>query len=483
MWVVDAGEDNITEFSFGTAWDIRTLKREQEISISGQVSIARGIFFRRTDGKKMYILNDNEINEYDLTVGWDISTATHLRVKDTSGDFTGGNGIFFEDDGTHLFCVETTNDIVIQYTLTTAWDISSITSFTTFGISGQTLFPQDVFFKSDGTVMYVIDGQNEDIVMYELSAAWDITSAGFTTGDRFALPVLPFTTAAFGRVKSDGLTIFAGGNGADACGQWDLSVAYDIASIVTANGDGYLAGYVPLQGHGLFMHPDGTSFYVLNETADRVMKYPLSTPFDLSSVDPNDYTTFYLGNEGRQPKDVFIGDGGSKMYILDDDNNQVNQYALSTNYDITTASFTAALSISGQETLGRGLYLSPDGDKLFVIGEQADEINQYTLSTPWTITSATFNKLFDCTTEEAQPMGVWICDDGLKMFIVGVNGDEINQYDISPAFDLGTVTPTKVFSVSSQDNNPRGLSFSLNGKKMYVQGDTGNDINEYDLTS
>ena len=39
------------------------------------------------------------------------------------------------------------------------------------------------------------------------------------------------------------------------------------------------------------------------------------------------------------------------------------------------------------------------------------------------------------------------------------------------------------FDVSTQDTTPRGLAFNNDGTKMFVVGDTGNDINEYTLTT
>ena len=39
------------------------------------------------------------------------------------------------------------------------------------------------------------------------------------------------------------------------------------------------------------------------------------------------------------------------------------------------------------------------------------------------------------------------------------------------------------FSVSSQENNPQGFRFNNDGTKMFVIGSSGDDINEYNLST
>ena len=72
--------------------------------------------------------------------------------------------------------------------------------------------------------------------------------------------------------------------------------------------------------------------------------------------------------------------------------------------------------------------------------------------------------------------------DGTKMFVSGNIGDDINEYTLSSAFDVSTAAFVDSFSMAAQDTNPRGLTFSTDGTKMFVVGDAGNDINEYDVT-
>ena len=69
------------------------------------------------------------------------------------------------------------------------------------------------------------------------------------------------------------------------------------------------------------------------------------------------------------------------------------------------------------------------------------------------------------------------------MFIVGDFGDEVNEYDLASPFDISDPQLASVFDVSGNDTSPQGIAFSNNGTKMFILGNSGNDVNEYDLAS
>ena len=58
-----------------------------------------------------------------------------------------------------------------------------------------------------------------------------------------------------------------------------------------------------------------------------------------------------------------------------------------------------------------------------------------------------------------------------------------NTVSVNGAYDISTATFVQDFSVATQDLTPRGLVFNSDGTKMYVVGDSGNDINEYSLST
>jgi len=161
----------------------------------------------------------------------------------------------------------------------------------------------------------------------------------------------------------------------------------------------------------------------------------------------------------------------------------VNEYTLSTAWDISTASYLQNFSVAGQETSPSGIFFKPDGTKMYVCGSSGDDVNEYNLSTAWDISTASFLQLFSVSAQELTPSGVFFKPDGTKMYIVGQSGDDVNEYNLSTAWDISTASYLQNFSVVGQDTSPSGIFFKPDGTKMYIVGFTGQGVNEYNLST
>jgi len=71
-------------------------------------------------------------------------------------------------------------------------------------------------------------------------------------------------------------------------------------------------------------------------------------------------------------------------------------------------------------------------------------------------------------------------DDGSKVYIVGTVNDNIYEYSLSTPYDISTGSYIDFLDISSQDSNPNGMAFNDDGSKVYMIGDNGN-IYEYDV--
>jgi DNA-binding beta-propeller fold protein YncE len=207
----------------------------------------------------------------------------------------------------------------------------------------------------------------------------------------------------------------------------------------------------------------------------------VAVPWDIS-------TAIYLQNfsvsaQETNPKCVFFKPDGLKMYVLGTSDNDVNEYDLSTAWDISTASYLQLFSVAAQEAASEGIFFKPDGTKMYVVGAAGDDVNEYNLSTAWDISTASYLQLFSVSAQDTAPTGIFFKPDGLKMYIVGDTGDNVNEYDLSTAWNISTASYLQLFSVASQEINPSGIFFKPDGTKMYVVGDAGNDINEYNLST
>ena len=228
---------------------------------------------------------------------------------------------------------------------------------------------------------------------------------------------------------------------------------------------------------------DGTKMYVLGDAGNDVNEYSLSTAFDISTAS---YVTQKSVAE-INPSGMSFNNDGTKMFVIGYNGDYVLEYDLTTAFDISTASFAGNAErffVRNEETFPRGLTFNNDGTNMFIIGSTGVDVNEYSLSTAFDVSSASFagnSERFSVVSQESVPLGISFNNDGTKMYVIGNSGDEVNEYSLSTAFDVSTASYVQNFSVLSQDNYPRGLTFNNNGSKMYIIGDQHNKVYEYSL--
>jgi hypothetical protein len=190
---------------------------------------------------------------------------------------------------------------------------------------------------------------------------------------------------------------------------------------------------------GISMSSDGTKMYIIGLTNDTVYQYTLSTAFDISTATYSGLSKSVSATAGT-PTSLFFKPDGTSFYITNDSTTDtVQQFNLSTAWDISTATYITAYTFT-QDTLPSGLEFSPDGTKMHLIGDTNNTVYQFALSTPWdlTTTATTPTYTFSVATQETSPQGIEFNSDGTKMYIVGVGADAILQYNLSTPWNITT---------------------------------------------
>jgi len=156
------------------------------------------------------------------------------------------------------------------------------------------------------------------------------------------------------------------------------------------------------------------------------------------------------------------------------------------NQNAFSAVFIDAFDISGQEIFPRSLAFNTDGTKMFVMGESGDDVNEYAC-TAFDVSTCSFTikagNPFPVSGQESEPQSLAFNTDGTKMFVMGFSGDDVNEYACT-AFDVSTCAysgDAERFDVSGQETTPASLAFNAAGTKMFVMGLMGDDVNEYCL--
>ena len=228
--------------------------------------------------------------------------------------------------------------------------------------------------------------------------------------------------------------------------------------------------------------------------------------FDASTRTFVDATS--IKSQERSPTGMTFSSDGTKMFVIGDSSNAVNEYALSAPFDVSTRTFIDSVSVVVHDIIPTGIAFSNDGTRLFMIGISLDKVNEYHLPVPFAFSygcnpwnACTFTggrtipphfperpdaTLFDATSirsQEVDPRGMAFSSDGTKMFVIGIAGKDVNEYTLSAPFDASTRTFVDATSISEQETIPTGIAFSSDGTKMFVIGDEGDDVNEYTLST
>ncbi len=498
------------------------------LDVSAQENNPTGVFFK-DDGTKLYIvgLGGDEVNEYTLSTAWDITTASANHAFSVSGQDTLPRGLTFSPDGTKMYiCGDAGNDIN-QYTLSTAWDLSTASYTRVFSVSGQTTAPRGIHFKTDGTKMFISGGQNT--LEYALSTAWDISTASYTQSGADVAP--SYNAGLF--FTSDGLTMYKGVwelSGGTYVYKYALSTAWDLSSaVLSESGDVQNeAGTTPF---GVYLKPDGTKMWVVGNSTDTIYQYStltttnsldlstgnafqitptsniqvgLSNPaasgtvsqatllldgavngYDLSGA-AYDSVSFSFSSQDSGPRNVAFNTSGTKMYMVGIGSDNVYQYSLSTAFDLSTASYdSVTFSVSGQDTTPLDIAFNTGGTKMYITGNSSSSVHQYSLSTAFDLSTASYDSVsFSFSSQDSVVIASAFNNDGTKIYMLGTGTDSLYQYSLSTAFDVSTTSYDSVsFSVSSQGASPLGLAFNNAGTKFYVVEADNDSVYQYSLST
>ena len=482
MYIVGQTGDDVNEYD---------LAKIPPFSVAAQEITPNDVFFK-PDGTKMYVLGQTgqDVNEYDLSTAWGASTAVYLQNFSVASQEIYPEGIFFKPDGTKMYVTGQNGDDVNEYNLSTAWDISTSVYSQSFSVASQQTLPTGIFFKPDGTKMYVIGSQgNDDVTEYDLSTAWDISTASFNQNFSVAAQETNPEDVFF---KPDGTKMYVMGIIGDDVNEYDLSAAWDISTSVFLQN--FSVSSQDTAPTGLFFKPDGTRMFVIGQQNDSVNEYDLSTAWDVSTaapaVDPEKYfdtsTAVFLQNfsvaaQDTMPQGVFFKPDGTKMYVIGRTGTDVNEYNLSTAWNISTASYSQNFSLASQETRPTGIFFKPDGTKMYVSGIISDNVNEYDLSIAWDISTSVYSQAFSVSPQDLIPSGLYFRDNGKQMYIMGPQDDDVIEYALSTAWDVSSAAYSQNFSVRNEQGSPKDLAFNEEGTKMYVLGSQGTNIFTYSL--
>ncbi|MDC0997178.1 Ig-like domain-containing protein, partial [Candidatus Pelagibacter sp.] len=373
------------------------------------------------------------------------ATATITITIEASGDVTARNdtGTVNEDATLTVSDGNNVNSITTAATTYSADDAKSI--------SDQENNAAGLAFSKDGLKMFHAGNDNDDIHEYTLTSAFDVSSASYVD----SLDVSARDAEIFGiTFNNDGTKLyFTGANSADAVFQYTLSTAYDISS---GTYDNVSLSAVDSRPCGIRFNNDGTKLFISGFATARIEEYSLSTAFNLA-------TASYTGNSERlntstyetSPRDIEFNSDGTRLFITGGNGDDITEYELSTAFDVSTATYHGEYDTSSQDGNTFSLRFNNDGSKMFMLGYNSDKVHEYNLASPY--------NLIDISGEHSGDV---------------INTSSTANYDTDP--DSDTLTVTAIRTGSSEGSGTAGsvgsaltgtygqLTIAANGSYTYV---------------
>ena len=300
--------------------------------------------------------------------------------------------------------------------------------------------------------------------------------------------------------------------------------------------------------NGIAFNSDGTKMFTSfssstdNDDFNFINEYDLSTPFDISThtyagdsercnlANGYDEAVHTANKKPSNTGDITFGNSGKHMFVINRGtngglNDALYRYDLSKPFDVSTCQLvqlidpetsgalndwrSGAVGIDNRKHHAQGVAISPDGTKVFISfngtggGDAGDKdgIREYTLSTPFDITTLTHEDdagiLLPNSGGSENPDAIHLSANGKRIFVVYHSGDRsstlVEQYSLSIAYDTTNFTLEGAFDVDAAVSGRsitqgRSLAFSALGLKMFVSndgdrfGDEFETIYEFDLS-
>lgn len=446
VYVTNDGENRIDQYSIDFG-DISTLTFVNSFDVSAETT-APEIFRLDPTGTKGYLTTGSIIYQYTLSTAWDITTMTYDSINETP-NWGGGNGTardwHWNPNGRFIYAFMSVNRIS-TVELPSPWDITGATEIQLTDMTGLTEFPDGFAVTSDGWKVFVLqDGSSSPIYEFDMTYPY-----GFDNADNFQF-VGKFDVGTANprtiQISNDGTRFWFG----------DLNLGIyqnelGVKSSALIEGE--------LKGTAIF--PDGST------QGQGALRDGFTRHID-TIVEANLFTSASGDYQG-----VWVTNDKSRMLITNGADDTIDLYDMSEG-DTSTAVFNASLDVSLQTTSAESAQFDPTGHVLYVASTA--EIYQYTMETAYDIANAVF--------EDSDPVYAGTRDfyfrvDGRVLYVhTSTSNSTVRYYQLPTPWSVigGRALGNQNFG--SFGSGGHGIEWTDDGYKLYLTFDSQNKLTEF----
>jgi hypothetical protein len=462
-------------------------------------------FYIKPDGTKLFSLSTAGIvSEHVLSTAYDISTTTYNNV-DTSALTTESSAAFdtnlaLSPDGTKLFVLKSATKEIARYDLSTAWNLSTLstTKHSYYIESANLNTPISFTFNADGTVLIIFYNSTDAIAKYDLSTAWDLSTAS-----RASFTIVANSSSSTAYVGStSGIDLHSleftnNGNvllGSDYAQQkiyqWNLTSPYSITSTSLVYDTQFsitlLAGNNSSYGPGPLRVLNGKAYIVDGGTKSIIYQYTSSASNVFNAADVGKKV---VGNSGSA---IITATSGAYTSVTPfADTSAISSWQLfgtEGKADGSGIAFTQAgapggiptntlTDQSGPHTIhtgffNQGFWWSNDGQYYYQLSQGTSTIVKVKCTTPWDLSTQTDEQTVGTT---GTSHGITVSEDGLNIYYGGYDA-RIRRKPLSTAHDLSTAgseTSILCTDLNVAASYPWDFDISSDGTKLFFLSHIG----------
>jgi len=423
-WSTDADPSIIRSFDLTTAWSLEDLIKFDSANSPTSPTLPANANINMnfsSDGTRLDYMNSatpDTLYSMELTTPWDITTLVPDKQYGLSSSSSNSYSVnIWNSDGTAWYIAlrGTGSDWIYRYPVLTPYDISTTQTYSARYQLDANHFvaPMNIFWGGNYSTLIVFDSSKDTLNTLHLAAEDDLSSVTLDTLKNIKLYSASYDNLRLIKFNSDGTKMYLGNSTPAEIVEFELETAYDIRTFRRSADYGpYPIKSIDIstnQGDALSAwtwKPDLSAVWIFDTSNDRICKWSLSTPGDISTM-------------------TFV--------------------QIETSYDGTTG-FLHTDSTTWAEAGITGLQFSPDGTKFYMTGTSSNRLWQWNLSTPWTLDfSVAADTVVGLTTGDGMSYstmaarGIEFNSDGTRLFIGNYTMDGIYSYELTTGYDISTI--------------------------------------------
>jgi len=268
-------------------------------------------------------------------------------------------------------------------------------------------------------------------------------------------------------ITVDGQTVFTAGPVIGANG-YDLNFASFVADASIPN---------VTRPFSADFSPDGLNLFIIDLDAnDNITHFTCASPYDIQNITFQSELNY---NSASNPTGIHLQENGNAVFVAESTTDKLLKFNMSTPFDLSSASTTPDQSLTFNYDYGPGgIDFSPDGLFLFSSDQGSADINRHDLGSPFDLSSTSSTPSQSTSSQFNGKGDPDISSDGT--ILTETNTSSV-QYDLSTPFDLNTISSPSTFNLSSR--SIKGGHFNNTGGKFWLTIDGSSvQIEMYDVS-